>query len=549
MFFDQYLAIDYGTTFIKGILYKQFLGGVTILRNETLKIVRLEESEGDEYEYNIVRFIQSFFPEETNFLINLPIEKLFIRDLVVPLGTEKAVREIIPFEVENQIPFPVETMEVLGNIWKIEDENSNVITFSAHHSELQKAITPFLRTETQLKSMSIDSFVLSSVITKHQGGAIHSEKVGQVDIGGKITIFNSISDGKLTHSRFFAAGGEYITQKISDLLKIELHDAEELKTSITFNINEIDEDLKQAFLKKFKLTNQNFKQLLQILHSSLDEVAEEVARSIFALFDSEKPEVIYLSGGGSLLPGTEKFLSDKIGISVKKYDFLELKEESYTTCLGTGYHYLLKKSEKMDFLNTKYVQTINKSSLKLSYFKTHLALLGISFFILITVFFVGIIIDKRKIKASNELLAQKFQSGFGMEAPSDTDVMDFAVREVKKEQKNSEIVRLFLSQDSILDILVDLTNNFPSKDSFNFALDQFTFDGNEVQIYGRVDEFSELGTIQSSLEKSKKFKNIEVLNKRLIQGVSKLKVSFKIKLEVVNSSEKNNNNKSDSNAE
>jgi len=548
VFIDQYLAIDYGTTFIKGILFKQFLGGVTILRNETLKIVRLEESEGDEYEYNIVRFIQSFFPEETNFLINLPIEKLFIRDLVVPLGTEKAVREIIPFEVENQIPFPVETMEVLGDIWKIEDESSNVITFSAHHSELQKAITPFLRTETQLKSMSIDSFVLSTVITKHQGGTVLAEKTGQVDIGGKITIFNSLSGGKLTHSRFFAAGGEYITQKISELLKIELHEAEELKTSIQFNINEISEEAKSEFQKKFKLSNQNFKQVMQIIFSSLDGIAEEIARSIFALFDSEKPEVIYLSGGGSLLPGTEKFLSDKIGISVKKYEFVELREESYITCLGTGYHYLMKKSEKMDFLSTKFVQAINKSSLKLGYFKTHLALLGISFFILITVFFVGIIIDKRKIKANNEVLAAKFQQGFGIEAPTDSDVMELATREVKKEQKNSEIVRLFLSQDSILEILLDLTNNFPSKDTFNFALDQFTFDGNEVQIYGRVDEFSELGTIQTSLEKTKKFKNIEVLNKRLIQGVNKLKVSFKIKLEVANSSEKNNN-KSENNAE
>ncbi|MCE9500533.1 MAG: pilus assembly protein PilM, partial [Leptospira sp.] len=418
MFFEQYLAIDYGTTFIKGVLFKELIGGIVILRNESLKIVSLEESEGDEYEYNIVRLIQSFFPEESNFLINLPIEKLFIRDLNVPLITVKAIREVIPFEVENLVPFPVENMEVLGSIWKIEQENSHVITFSAHHTEIEKAIKPFVRNEIQLRCMSVDSFVLSHVITKHQGGALLEEKIGQIDIGGKITIFNALSNGKLTHTRFFTSGGFFITEKISELLKIDFADAENMKSELPFDIVDLEEELVAGFQKKFRMTNQNLKSFIKIIHDSMDHIADEISRSIFALFDSERPNVIYLSGGGSLFKGTEKYLTEKIGIPVKRYHFLELSEESYITCLGTGYHYNTReKADKIDFLNTEFAKKINKNVLKIGYFKTHLLMLAISFFTLITVFFVGVIIDKRKIRANNEILTKKFQSGFGMEVP------------------------------------------------------------------------------------------------------------------------------------
>ena len=89
---------------------------------------------------------------------------------------------------------------------------------------------------------------------------------------------------------------------------------------------------------------------------------------------------------------------------------------------------------------------------------------------------------------------------------------------------------------------------FPSKD-FDFILDQFTLDGNNVSIYGRVNEFQDIGAVQSALEKSSKFKNIKVVNKNLINGVTKFKVRFKIELEILNNSEKNTRKEEEDNAE
>ena len=152
--------------------------------------------------------------------------------------------------------------------------------------------------------------------------------------------------------------------------------------------------------------------------------------------------------------------------------------------------------------------------------------------------------DTRKLNAYEAELREKYKQGFGIEAPEDEDVMSLALNKVKEENKKSEIVRLFLNKENILELILDLNQNFPSKD-FDFILDQFTLDGNNVSIYGRVNEFQDIGAVQSALEKSSKFKNIKVVNKNLINGVTKFKVRFKIELEILNNSEKNTRKEED----
>ena len=546
MYYTQYLAIDYGTTHIKGILFRQVLGSVTILRHETLQIVSLPEKEADEYEYNIVRFIQSFFPEETSFLINIAMDNLFIRDLVIPLNSEKAIKEILPFEVENVVPFPIENMVVQGCIWWIGKEVSNVVAFSVHHDEVEKTFKPFMKNDIQLNCISTDAFTLSAAIHYHQTKSITEKVVGQLDIGGKLSIFNVNSSGLLSHSRFFSGGGFLITEKIAQLLKIDFNKAEKIKYNFNFSFDYIEEEFKSEFLKLHYLTLEQFEQIIEIIQDSLDQIAAEIIKSIYALAPIHRPSVIYLSGGGSAFKDTEKYLTNKIGTPVVRYTFLELEDPSFTTALGIGYHNRMKKSLRVDFLTPEFSKLM-KNTIRLDAFKPHLILAGVSLFILLTVFIVQMVVDKRKLAAYETELREKFKQGFGSEVSEDDDVMSVALGKVKDENKKSEIVRLFSNKENILELILDLNQNFPSKD-FDFILDQFTLDGNLVSIYGRVNEFQDIGAVQSALEKSQKFKNVKVVNKNLISGVPKYKVRFKIELEILNTSDKNTS-KEESNAE
>lgn len=531
--FDQYLAIDYGSTFLKGVLFKKVLGKVVILRTESLPVVELDESEGDPFEYNIIRFIQSFFPEENRFLLNLGIHNLFVRDLTVPLVSEKAIQEVLPFEVENLVPYPMEELEVIGKTWRVGKENSDVISFNVHHSELFRALKPFAKGDLSLSCLSLDSFVLSSLVTKNYPLLVADKTILQLDLGGRYSILNVLFEGKLRHTRQIYIGGEDVSLEIANSLKIELEDAREIKESLPsgFLFDDVDKGEETKFLTKFHISQVQWKSLRKFILAKIEQLIHEVENSIFSLPETERPSLILLSGGASLYPGLTAYLEEKLGIKTGRYEFLGIADPSFVTAVSTGTHF--ESRNRVNFLETGFAKRIHTNRFKLSAFKPHLILVSISLVLLLGVFVIGIILDKRKISANKKVLIEKYKNGIGGELGEDDDPLAEASKKLKAERKKTEIYRLFLSQESVLDVLNEATEQFPSPEVLPFILDQFNFEEKEIQIYGRVNEFGEIGTIQSALEKSEKFTNIQIQNKRLITGVNKFKVSFKIKMDVV----------------
>lgn len=531
--FDQYLAIDYGSTLLKGVLFKKVLGKVTILRTESLPVVQLDENEGDPYEYNIVRFIHSFFPEENRFLLNLGIHNLFVRDLSIPLSTEKAIQEVLPFEVENLVPYPMEELEVIGKTWKVGKDVSELICFNVHHSELNRALRPFAKGDLQLSCLSLDSFVISSIVTKNYNLTIHEKSVLQLDIGGKYSILNILQEGKLRHTRQIYLGGAEITEEIGKILKIDIQDADTFKKSIPFSIFDLNTnvEVEQKFLSNSGISVALFKKIKELIHSKIEDLIHEIENSIFSLNEQERPSLILLSGGGSLFKGLLEHLQLRLNLPVSRYDFIGISDPTLVTAIGTGIHF--ESRNQVNFLKTGFAKRINTNRFRFSSFKPHLILVAISLFLLLGVFVIGIILDNRKITANRKILIEKYKNGIGGDIGEEEDVVALAADKLKAERKKTEIYRLFLSKESILDVMNEVSEQFPSNESLPFLLDQFKFEENEIQIYGFVNEFSEIGIIQSALEKSEKFTNVQVLNKRLISSASKFKVSFQIKMNIV----------------
>lgn len=229
--YEKFLTVDYGTNSVKGVLFQRVAGNLTLLRAETMPISRMEEKE---YETNVLRFINTYFAEEHAIVLSLSLDRLFVREISIPLTTEKAVREVIPFEIESRVPFPMETVEVLGSVWRIDQEKSDVITYTSHHSEFDTLASPFLESSLVFRGIFVDSVCLGSVISKHLHKEIQFANVAQLDIGGKKSILNVTKDGKIAHTRFLSVGGDTLTEEISKTLKIPKDKAEALKTSIQF---------------------------------------------------------------------------------------------------------------------------------------------------------------------------------------------------------------------------------------------------------------------------------------------------------------------------
>ncbi|HNF17446.1 MAG TPA: hypothetical protein PK453_27555, partial [Leptospiraceae bacterium] len=221
---------------------------------------------------------------------------------------------------------------------------------------------------------------------------------------------------------------------------------------------------------------------------------------------------------------------------------LENNDEVFINCLSMGYHYRLPAKDQINFLTPEFSRKLNKNAFRLSNFKVHISLSAAAFFILSTVFITGIFIDRKKIDANHSVLSQRYKEGFGKDLGEDDDPIEKALSEVKTEQKKSEIVRLFLSKDSILDLIHEMTMLFPAKEEFNFVMDNFIYDGTEIQIQGKVDSYIDAENLKEALAKSKKFKNFK-LDKNLIPNVPKLGVNIRLKMELVSGSQEKPNEK------
>ncbi|TGJ99092.1 hypothetical protein EHO59_14520 [Leptospira semungkisensis] len=527
--YEKFLAVDYGTTSVKGALFQRVAGNLTLLRSESMPISRMEERE---YETNILRFLNTYFPGENALVLSLSLDKLFVREISIPLTTEKAVKEVIPFEVESRVPFPMETVEVLGSVWRIDQDKSDVITYTAHHSEFDTLASPFLESTMVFRGIFVDSVCLGSLIPKHLGKEIPFSNVAQLDIGGRRTILNVSKDGKIAHTRFLSLGGEALTEEISKALKISKDKAEALKTSIQFEPFHSPEDGLNLFAKEYKLKVADIKKAFGIAQEFFLALSEEIRRSFLSLEETERPEVIYLSGEGSKIRDLESFLGEDLGVQARRYDFLSPDPDRFATAFGMAHQLVLSKKAKIDFLETPYVKKLNKNLFDLSAFKPHMILSGVSIFLLIGVFFLGIFSDRKKLTAANKVLADKVRSGTGSSVPMDTDPLDYAKGLRDGAKRKTELYRKYLSKPTVLDVLHEISLNFPDPGMQAFLFQNITYDNGTVSIQGSVNEISEIGVIQRSLEKSQMFKKISLENNRSNYGLKTYKVSFTIKMEV-----------------
>jgi general secretion pathway protein L len=244
LFNEQFLVIDYGTTRIKGVLCENGPGGRRVLRLESLPIVLLENADlGEEedsgaladlteYEYNVTRFVQSFFPEESNYLLNLSLDRVYVRDLVIPIVNAKQINEVIPHEVENYLPVSLDEAEVIGKAWEIGDESSQVITFTAPNESLVQRVQPLLRGTTSVRMLSLDAVGLANFIQLLDPTEYQDRVVGQIDIGGSLTILNILKDGELVFSRQLPIGGRDLDYIIAEEYNVDVDMAETIKLGL-----------------------------------------------------------------------------------------------------------------------------------------------------------------------------------------------------------------------------------------------------------------------------------------------------------------------------
>ncbi len=289
------LGIDIGTTNIK-IAQISTKGDEHILDTYGLVTVTFQIDENKEEVIaktaSVLRTLMQKAGTTTNKVVaSLPNSAVFTSTIEMPQMEEKELQSAVEFEAKKYIPLPLNEMRLSWSVLeKTVDGKTRVLLTAVPISVLNNYLKIFELAQLQPMALEIEALALVRALIDNNKGNILI-----VDIGAKSTHLNITENGNLVLTRNIPVGGDTITQKIADSLRISMSRAEQFK--------------KDFGLKQASLIPEAIKPILMTVKNEIRQL-----QSIY-LARAKRFDKIIVVGGSANLPGLTEFFGD-LGVPV-----------------------------------------------------------------------------------------------------------------------------------------------------------------------------------------------------------------------------------------
>ncbi|MEM9753458.1 MAG: type IV pilus assembly protein PilM [Planctomycetota bacterium] len=234
---------------------------------------------------------------------SVPGNMAFARFAALPPVEPKKIPDIVKFEAQQQIPFPIEEVEWDYKVFQEEDSpDVKVGIFAITKERVLRFLSNYRTVDLELDELTLSPVAVFNAFAYEMADSGDEDEGGTVllDIGTVSTDVIVIEEGQIW-LRTLPIGGNNFTEALVKQFKISYAKAEKLK--------------KEAATSKYA------KQIFQAMRSVFADLVQEVQRSIGYYQsmnrDSELKRVIGL-GSTFQLPGLQKFLKQQLQMSVGK---------------------------------------------------------------------------------------------------------------------------------------------------------------------------------------------------------------------------------------
>ncbi|WP_372651906.1 type IV pilus assembly protein PilM [Halobacteriovorax sp.] len=244
------------------------------------------------------------------------------RKLQLAGGSDEEVEDQVSWEVEQYIPFSLETSKVSFHIVGENEGGGIDVIVAAAKGEVVESYKDLLE-QAGLKPKIFD-LGLISVVNVFE--LVYKEKLEDpneswilMDLGSEKTEFIIYKNNKIMFTKEIMIGGVIITEEIQRQMGVNYYEAEDLKNHGDENGNLPEE-------------------ILEIIDSVVESFFAEIKKTVDFYISSTSDESFIecvLTGGSSLIPGLTEGLEALLGINVSimnpfeviKYDPKNIKEE------------------------------------------------------------------------------------------------------------------------------------------------------------------------------------------------------------------------------
>ena len=462
-------------------------------------------------------------PADTKIIFQIPNEMLTTRYLEVPGTSKRKVELVIPFQLEENLPYSLSNAHFSSKLIK-KSESFSVLSNITQQSVFKEFFSYFENKESQPSILTSEVSIIQAYVEHLK----MNESCCIIDIGHKTSKFYFIQDRQVVSNHTSYVAGHAINEVIAKTYQISQEDAIIYKHENAFMLN--DEQLKAVSQEQ-----KNFALLMKQIFNPfiLDLKRWEIGHRIK---HGQSIDKIYLLGGSSQINNIDTFIHFHLGISVGILPPLTDLKNDYTA--NDKNFYLAKMmaisqrspSSIINFLTGKFQTASN------SFISIHSAI-----FIWVRTTFIALILilsltgerylflNKTTKDTDSKIKGLIKRSNLGISATERKGVDKNPSRFLSIIKKKNKIIQdevsSILSSQSVnalrsLSILSKIINNNPSISLIFFSSDGFN---------ARAEFTSEDVTQLESLQNVLKGAGLSKLKTNIEQGSKNLTLEFEDK--------------------
>ena len=241
--------------------------------------------------------------------ISLSGQSVFVRFVKLPAVEESKVAQIVRYEAQQQVPFPIEEVEwdhqVIGDT---SGEEIDIVLVAIKTEIVSGLIEAIRKQHIEVETVDVSSLALYNAMLYNEGP--FETSTACVDLGARTTDL-IIAEGINLWSRSIPIGGESFTQAIAKELGVSIEEADKLKRLVA-----VGPEGAAAPVGADETARRASEAVVKVLNRLLAEVRRSIG---YYRTQSQGSPVqrLLISGGGSFIKGIDAFLAAKLNVEVR----------------------------------------------------------------------------------------------------------------------------------------------------------------------------------------------------------------------------------------
>jgi len=444
--------------------------------------------------------------------MSLPGHLLSSRILDLPFSNTKKINQVIDFELEGFIPFPIEEVFCDFHILSQSGNESQVLCVYMQEESFRKYHDSLIAANIDAKYFGADFTDLSGIaqiaLVPHEGFYVIC------DIGHQKTNLLIMEGKSLRYVRTIGIAGYHFTRSIQRAFNLNFEKAEALKMSRgKLHVREEDSD-----------------QVSRILNRVARELVSSIKQAYLGgrhYYGEMSLPAIYCCGGGSKMIGIMDFLSFHLRTNVFELDSLNFINHQFEDpdevnkvipqVLSTAIRPIYStKVPKINFRKGPYaykqdVQFITKELKSMAVFFFVIILLGIGYYFYADHHYQKkiVTIDKKiDTMIKRDFKDLKVKKSRTKKAGSNLKKYLKAAKRKLNELKDQSPLSQGIT-DNVVGVMYTISDALPPKSEVNFEVKEFNFADDFVRLNATTNDTLNVEKIVASLQASGNFSNIE----------------------------------------